>query len=58
MLMLMDTLDKERYASRTYVVAATDPMSGPKALARERLWQKTVGTPRIQLYGALNRCRR
>lgn len=41
MLMLMDTLDKERYASRTYVVAATDPMSGPKALARERLWQKT-----------------
>ncbi|GLC45279.1 hypothetical protein PLESTB_000717300 [Pleodorina starrii] len=40
MLMLMDSLDKARYSPRSYVVAATDPMSGPKALARERLWQK------------------
>ncbi|PNH04785.1 UDP-N-acetylglucosamine transferase subunit ALG14 [Tetrabaena socialis] len=30
-----------RYSPRCYVVAATDPMSGAKALARERLWQKT-----------------
>ncbi len=51
MLMLMDTLGKERYTPRTYVVAATDPMSGPKALARERLWQKTVGPQRIRECG-------
>lgn len=44
MLMLMDSLQKDRYSPRSYVVAATDSMSGPKALARERVWQKTVRT--------------
>ncbi|KAG2435859.1 hypothetical protein HXX76_007054 [Chlamydomonas incerta] len=41
MLMLMDSMGRERYGPRTYVVAATDAMSGGKALARERTWQKT-----------------
>ncbi|EFJ41508.1 hypothetical protein VOLCADRAFT_98502 [Volvox carteri f. nagariensis] len=39
MLMLLDKMDKARYSPRSYVVAATDRMSGPKALARERIWQ-------------------
>ncbi|GLI67423.1 hypothetical protein VaNZ11_011619 [Volvox africanus] len=41
MLMLLDSVDKAQYSPRSYVVAATDPMSGPKALARERVWQET-----------------
>lgn len=40
--MLMDSMGREHYGPRTYVVAATDAMSGAKALARERTWQKTV----------------
>ncbi|KXZ54449.1 hypothetical protein GPECTOR_4g1000 [Gonium pectorale] len=52
MLTLMDSMDKSLYSPRTYVVAATDPMSAPKALVRERLWQKTdtpVGVSLLQI---------
>ena len=36
--MLMEQLDKGHYAPRCYVVAATDRMSGTKALAKEQAW--------------------
>ncbi|KAG2492187.1 hypothetical protein HYH03_009435 [Edaphochlamys debaryana] len=42
MLMLMDSMPLQLYSPRTYVVAATDPMSGNKALTREQKWQKTT----------------
>lgn len=38
MLMMVAMLDKEHYAPRCYVVAATDRMSGTKALTKEQSW--------------------
>jgi beta-1,4-N-acetylglucosaminyltransferase len=38
MLMLVERLDKAHYAPRVYVTAATDRMSGTKALTKEAAW--------------------
>lgn len=38
MLMMVEQLDKAHYAPRVYVTAATDRMSGQKALAKEQAW--------------------
>lgn len=39
MLMLLNSMDKQRYFPRCYVVAATDSMSAAKAQAKEQTWQ-------------------
>jgi hypothetical protein len=39
MLKLLDSIDKSKYSRRCYVVAATDKMSGGKAVAKEQSWQ-------------------
>ena len=44
MLMLVSRLDKRHYAPRCYVAAATDRMSGAKALALERSWASDGGS--------------
>jgi hypothetical protein len=38
MLMLVEKLDKVHYAPRVYVVAASDRMSGTRALTKEQGW--------------------
>ncbi|KAI8466082.1 MAG: oligosaccharide biosynthesis protein Alg14-like protein [Monoraphidium minutum] len=38
MLMLVERLDKAHYAPRVYVAAASDRMSGHKALTKEQAW--------------------
>jgi hypothetical protein len=38
MLMMVEQLDKAHYSPRCYVVAATDRMSGTKALTKEQAW--------------------
>jgi hypothetical protein len=47
MLKLLDSIDKSKYSRRCYVVAATDKMSGSKAVAKEQSWQTSpkVGAP-------------
>lgn len=37
--MLLESMDKQRYFPRAYVVAATDRMSGAKAQSKEQAWQ-------------------
>jgi len=38
MLMMVEKLDKQHYSPRVYVAAATDRMSGTKALTKEQTW--------------------
>jgi hypothetical protein len=47
MLMMVEQLDKTHYSPRVYVTAATDRMSGTKALTKEQAWSAggKVGTP-------------
>lgn len=42
MLKLMDNLDKDKYSPRCYVVAATDAMSGNKAIRKEESWKTSA----------------
>jgi hypothetical protein len=39
MLKLLGSIDKSKYSRRCYVVAATDKMSGTKAITHEQSWQ-------------------
>ena len=48
MLKLMDSMDKAKYVPRCYVVAATDSMSGKKAIAKEQSWEAPSKVRRLR----------
>lgn len=48
MLMLVEQLDKAHYSPRCYVVAATDRMSGTKALTKEQAWASGGGGDKVR----------